>query len=560
MAHIWGRRSGYVFLPRIDRTNRNRPKFIEGRAYSWPQDIHEIANYLSLPQPEGVDQYFSPGLYSQPQRRRKNLLPERAIWADFDEADPRKFHKLKPSMAWETSPGRFQGVWLLEGKEAGASLEGGLGQAITQATGSDPSGWDSTQLLRIPGRSHYKTEKAHRGKLLWATRKRKTPSQIRRDLTEHLLHTHRVEPNARALLLSQESGGDRSSALWKIERALTEAGIPPNLQYHMLVDSPWNKFGRDSERLLADIHKAWDHKPSRKTQDISPESGVEEDVKPKPKASWWSSHMANPPERPRWLVKNLINRGSCGFISGAPKSYKSYMGLDLLVAVATGKPFLGTFPTEKANVLLLQEEDSFSVVTHRMHQIVEGRSPEHHWHGRMELEGREVLWSPPENLPIAATFQEGFTLSDPEWLVWLSQQIAEVEADLVLIDTLGTTLGNIDIDKSPELYSRVLSPLKRIAHQQDVAILLIHHNRKASKFSSSSGGSSMLGSIALHAWVDNALYFGERSADGAIPVTRESKVAGELAFKVRVPYMYEDLITGARQMWEPEVMIFDEED
>ena len=55
----------------------------------------------------------------------------------------------------------------------------------------------------------------------------------------------------------------------------------------------------------------------------------------------------------RWLVQPLWSTGAVGIIGGAPKSCKTWLALELAVAVASGKPCLGRFPVPTAGPALV---------------------------------------------------------------------------------------------------------------------------------------------------------------------------------------------------------------
>ena len=52
---------------------------------------------------------------------------------------------------------------------------------------------------------------------------------------------------------------------------------------------------------------------------------------------------------------------------------KSWLVLDLAMAVATGRAWLGTFPTEPGNVLLIDNELHRETLSHRLHRVAEAR-------------------------------------------------------------------------------------------------------------------------------------------------------------------------------------------
>ena len=63
--------------------------------------------------------------------------------------------------------------------------------------------------------------------------------------------------------------------------------------------------------------------------------------------------------RDPWLVEGLWMREAVGIIGGEPKCGKSFLALDLAVAVAAGIPCLRHFQTQQSGpVLLYAAEDS----------------------------------------------------------------------------------------------------------------------------------------------------------------------------------------------------------
>ena len=53
------------------------------------------------------------------------------------------------------------------------------------------------------------------------------------------------------------------------------------------------------------------------------------------------SHIPLEPQPRRWLVQGLWSASAVGFLGGPPKCCKSYLGLELAVAVASGTRCLG---------------------------------------------------------------------------------------------------------------------------------------------------------------------------------------------------------------------------
>lgn len=588
LTKIWGpQRSGYVFLPWISGSaitkDQRRDSYREGRAFKWPNDKPAILEHLKEHQKDEL--YFSVNMFSGKRRAEHQVLPDRCMYADLDEVDPKRLDD-QPTIAWESSPGRFQGVWIMSEEQQGASLGGGPNHRLTSSIGADPSGWDSTQLLRVPGRPNFKgsyrpeSEMKNedwggvRGEgLMWHSGPRyswedfsdlpelatpETASAVDEDVLASIDRFDvwgkvrlKVSSRTREMmaLKSIPAGTDRSDGAWELARELADAGCSALEIVAILRPTPWNKYsGRHDElkRLILTATKAVGQRPEHQDIEDNPED------RPKPDLNWLRDVVDKPIPRPRWLVKNIWTVGGCGFISGAPKSYKSWLGIDLAVSVAAGASFLGEYRVaEPGPVLYLQEEDDLRLVMERMSYIVEAKVPGMFWQGQItHTGGSSFRWDPPEgDIPIALQVQTGFTSSDEGWQAWLDDTIQENGFKLVIIDTLGTTSGDVDTDKAQMLMERMLRPLKTLAKKHDAAITIIHHNKKNS--GEGRAGNDMLGSVALHAWVDCALYARSRDVSGNVAIEREAKLAPELSFKLQIPFIHHNHRTGDRQLWDP---------
>ena len=80
--------------------------------------------------------------------------------------------------------------------------------------------------------------------------------------------------------------------------------------------------------------------------------------------------LAECPEQQRWLVDGLWSEEAVGIIGGEPKCCKSFLALDLAVAVAAGTPCLRRFAVARpGRVLLYPAEDALHVVRRRLDGI-----------------------------------------------------------------------------------------------------------------------------------------------------------------------------------------------
>jgi hypothetical protein len=95
-------------------------------------------------------------------RRKEFAVPPRLMYADLDEADPRSI-AIRPSIAFESSPGRFVGIWLTH-----EPITWELNRRINHAMSKDPSGWIPTKVLRLIEAPNFKYASMPMVRVLWA--------------------------------------------------------------------------------------------------------------------------------------------------------------------------------------------------------------------------------------------------------------------------------------------------------------------------------------------------------------------------------------------------------
>lgn len=155
------------------------------------------------------------------------------------------------------------------------------------------------------------------------------------------------------------------------------------------------------------------------------------------------------------LVEDLIPFGLT-VIAGAPKSGKSWMMLDLALAVSSGRQFLGK-ETKQCGVLYCALEDTEARLQNRLLQFEEVPSSELHFVKSCEK------------------FDAGFRGS----LRMTLEKYPEIR--LVIVDTLQKIRGSEGDKRNVSLYEKddaEISLLKKFADAHGVAIILVHHLRK----------------------------------------------------------------------------------
>lgn len=578
ISRAWGRKlddTYYCFFPWIDRQEQidagtRRAGYHEGPAFEWPTDRAKILSHMA--EHKDHDLYWCPSLFEYPDRLTEWAIDEKCLWADLDEVDPRTIDDYVPTVAWETSPGRYQALWILnQGDLRGASWEGNENQSLTYYLGADESGWDTTQLLRIPGWTNHKPSyvddkgKYPLGKLLWKNKRfyqqddfEDLPKLERQSVTADAIGSEvesldrakvmakwrtKIPKRIRELLNAREATGDRSDVLWDIERSLADIGCGISEIVVLVRGSVWNKYsdrGDELKRLVQEAAKAIGQRPTEVTE------ALEEASEDKGSPTRWNTHFKNI-KKPEMLIKGILTKGKVGFIAGQPKSWKSWMALDMALSVSTGARYLDYFDVlEPGPVLYIQVEDDPSTVKSRGDKIWRGKKSD-----RVRIINDEVVWEPGEDMDfdpeIAVYMESGVTISEPEWQEWLADTLREGFEDrpyvLMIIDTLMMVAGDVEENRAQEMTTKIFRPLKALARDHQVAIQVVHHLRKGGD-DESRGGQLMLGSVANHAWSEDSQYL-RLTKTGGVKLEVESKFFPSESYRV----------TGIDQSrgWQPSV-------
>lgn len=156
---LFGESEGFLFLGwRNDEGELNQFKPLR-----YPDALDTAAKLVELHKDEDV--YFSPMLYSVPRRKKSTVQVTPVCYADTDQFDPSRY-LIAPTLNVETSGGHTHSYWVLDSNEYSREDVSRVSRAIALAhderdaegnkIGVDPSGWDLTQLLRVPGTKNTK--------------------------------------------------------------------------------------------------------------------------------------------------------------------------------------------------------------------------------------------------------------------------------------------------------------------------------------------------------------------------------------------------------------------
>ena len=257
----------------------------EEKFFTWPNEAVNIIGFLKEVQ-KGNNVWLGAQLYSEKKRAKQNVVSCRSLWADLDTCSPTDIQPVPPVVV-RSSDGRFQAYWPLKCAIPGVLAED-YSRRIAYAykdKGVDTSGWDLTQLLRVPYTQNFKYSSRPLIDLAMITTEGGTlvridPKEFEavpqvvgggaisyRPPPERILSAETLMAEARvrlpewifkAHLRELTPGDDWSGQLWSYMLGLFEHNFTAEEVYAIATDARCNKFARDGnpERLWDDVLRA----------------------------------------------------------------------------------------------------------------------------------------------------------------------------------------------------------------------------------------------------------------------------------------------------------------
>jgi archaellum biogenesis ATPase FlaH len=182
----------------------------------------------------------------------------------------------------------------------------------------------------------------------------------------------------------------------------------------------------------------------------------------------------------KWLVDRLIPHEALTIISGAPRSYKTFITLDIALKVAGGEKLFDEFQTRQSPVLIIDEEN----------------------HPRI-LKDRAKLLLQNAELPIFISSKKTFLLTKHSVGEVIEYAKSE-KIELVIFDSLNC-IHEAEENSASEMRG-VMKLLKEITNH-GIAVVVIHHHRKKGNDTSNSsqemrGSSDILAQADCHISID----------------------------------------------------------
>ena len=198
--------------------------------------------------------------------------------------------------------------------------------------------------------------------------------------------------------------------------------------------------------------------------------------------------FADPPTPPPALLygptgKPIMYAGTGIIVAGPPNVGKTWIMMDLLLAVATGGKWLGTYQAEQGTVLFVDEE---------------GHPYGDYERFKMLLDGRDYL--PPDGIPLRLAMGTGIRLDSEVGVTRLRRMVERYAPRLVVLDSL--VRFNSGDENDARSMANFFAITKQIMQAYGTAFCFTHHVRKPSLMDSDDVGNIIRGTSEIRAWPD----------------------------------------------------------
>jgi RecA-family ATPase len=192
-----------------------------------------------------------------------------------------------------------------------------------------------------------------------------------------------------------------------------------------------------------------------------------------------------------------------GIVGGEPKLGKSFLALDLAVAVASGAACLRRYSVPRPGpVLLYAAEDALHIVRRRLEGICAAANCS------LQTLDLDVITAPTLRLDVSADRDR------------LTHTVEQLKPRLLILDPF-VRLHRIDENASGEV-APLLAYLRELQRRYELAVVVVHHAKKGG--GRIRAGQALRGSSEFHAWGDSNLYL-RREPSGQLTLTVEHRAA-----------------------------------
>jgi 5S rRNA maturation endonuclease (ribonuclease M5) len=164
-----------------------------------------------------------------------------------------------------------------------------------------------------------------------------------------------------------------------------------------------------------------------------------------------------------WLLEGLIQRNANGMIISRPKGGKSFIVLDLAIALASGQKWLDFYMPKRVKTALVSREDNAGLTQWRKKKLAASRKLEN-----SDLDGWLYI--------NAKGLKPKIMLDYPEDVARLIGDLKRYGTEFLILDVMRVLHGADENDNTD--MEKIIDVLNHIQEQTGASICLIHHDNK----------------------------------------------------------------------------------
>jgi archaellum biogenesis ATPase FlaH len=211
-----------------------------------------------------------------------------------------------------------------------------------------------------------------------------------------------------------------------------------------------------------------------------------------------------------WLIEGVLPKSGLLLLTGDGGVGKSWLMMEMALALDEGREWLGHFKTESARTLIIDQENSRSLLKERLNLLLGTKAQD-----------SGVLFLP----------DEWILLDNQEQYRALDEMMTREKPQVVFMDSLVRFHARNENDSGDMAFINGL--LKRLVRKHECALVVCHHNRKSGSSGSESG--SFRGSSEIKAAVDNYFDVSKKSQTVKTITNPKSRYGEELSpFQVEI--------------------------
>lgn len=320
--------------------------------------------------------------------------------------------------------------------------------------------------------------------------------------------------------------GMRNQSAAKLAGYLASKDVPADVTSQIL--KAWNKGTNQNPETMPDkeiertVKSIYD-KAKRTPKLEDPTQGQFNTIPIEEYTRRYSNHET------KWIIEDWLPLDTIAFIVSPPGSFKTWILLDAMLSIATGKRFLGKWEVAKTGpVVLIQQEDNHSAIVNRINTVLWSKMNLGERSSKQDEFSAAVV---PPGIPAHIYPDRMLRFDNPTVVESFRNTIRKIKPVAVFIDPLYTT---VSLDNYMTKAAEQMMFLKALRDEVGCSFVIAHHTtkgnpeeRKKPKDDENPDRLDIWGSQFLNAFLETGWQIRRTPAPNIIKIRRHFKDSGD---------------------------------